>query len=146
MKKYLCTLMTLAILILFSCTGKKLQVSQMQNTDHLLQQWNEAWNSSDPATVMGLLSENATLFMDTVYSGMDDLENNFVLPSVKALRNLKCEKTVEFIADDMVSLSGYYTHDWARNDSIIGTTKGYYSLLWQRQADSTWKISCMHIH
>lgn len=139
-------LLVLASLAMFSCKENTGNKNAAPNTDLLLQQWNDAWNSADPARVMRLLSENATLFMDTVYSGREDLEKNFVLPSVKVLRNLKCEKTVEFISGEMACFSGLYTHDWARNDSIVSSTKGYYSLLWQLQADSTWKISSMHIH
>ncbi|MBK7172202.1 MAG: DUF4440 domain-containing protein [Bacteroidales bacterium] len=137
---------SLVFLIISSCGNSKEEPSALQNTDSLILQWDNAWNSADAATVMALFTDDIHLFMDTVYSGKSNLEKDFVVPSVAILRNLHCVKIAEAISEDLACQSGSYSHDWTRNDSIVGNQKGYYSLVWARQSDQSWKISNIHIH
>jgi ketosteroid isomerase-like protein len=133
------------VFLMFSCGTKKEEQVALQNTDSLIQQWTDAWNSQDPAKVMALYADDVYLFMDTIYQGKTVLEKNFVLPSVAILKNLKCVKVAEAISGDLACQSGSYSHDWTKNDSITGSQKGYYSIVWKKQADQTWKISDFHI-
>ncbi len=139
-------IVSIIVFLMFSCGAKKEEQAALQNTDSLLQQWTDAWNSQDAAKVMALYADDVHLFMDTIYQGKAVLEKDFVLPSVAILRNLKCDKVVEAISGDLACQSGSYYHDWSRNDSITGNQKGYYSIVWKRQSDKTWKISDFHIN
>ena len=145
MKAVQLIIVSFIVFLMFSCGNKQEEQVTLQNTDSLLQQWTDAWNSQDAAKVMALYADDVHLFMDTVYRGKAVLEKEFVLPSVAILRNLKCEKVVEAISGDLASQSGSYYHDWTKNDSIVGNQKGYYSILWKKQADQTWKIADFHI-
>ena len=145
MKAVQLIVVSIFVFLMFSCGTKKEEQVSLQSTDSLLQQWTDAWNSQEAAKVMALYADDVHLFMDTIYQGKTVLEKDFVLPSVAILKNLKCVKVVEAISGDLACQSGSYSHDWTKNDSIVGNQKGYYSIVWKKQADQSWKITDFHI-
>jgi ketosteroid isomerase-like protein len=131
---------TIFIFTLTACnTTPKTEIC-LTSTDSLMTQWNNAWNASDNNQITALLDDKAILVAAEVIKGKDSIRVKFIQPSTPGLRNLKTEKIYEAISADFVSQTGSYSHDWVKNDSVVENGKGFYTFIWQKQADKTWKL------
>lgn len=87
---------------------------------------------------------DALLITDTVLSGREVIKEKFIDPVVPIFRNLTCKKLGEQISDDLAWQSGYYAHEWVKKDSTTEKATGYYSMVWKKQEDKSWRLVVFH--
>ena len=139
------SLIVFFILALFSACRQTPETStRLQSTDSLAQLWIDAWNARDMEAITTCFSPDALLITDTVYKGLEDIKAGFITPAVPVFRNLTCTKLGEQISDDLAWQSGRYTHEWIKKDSTIEKASGYYSMVWNKQADKSWSLVVFH--
>jgi ketosteroid isomerase-like protein len=116
-------------------------------TDSLMKPWIDAWNASDVEKISACLAGDAVLILpETFIHGADTIKNKWIVPSAATLHNLAILKLNEVSSGEMTCISGSYTHDWIRNDSVVGNAKGYYSFVWKKQANGIWKLAVVNLN
>lgn len=136
--------LVLIVILFSSCSQAPVTSAKLESTDSIAQMWVDLWNAGDIDGITALFAENAVVVTDTAFTGINDLKAGFILPAAPVLRNLTCTKVSEAIGEDMACQSGSYIHDWVKNDSVVGNAKGFYSIVWKKQEDKSWKLVAFH--
>lgn len=140
MKKTLFFLLSGLILAAMACTTKTAVVNNDALVDSLLSDCAAAWNSGIPETTANFYAEDAIIiFQDDIYSGRDSILA-FCKNVVPFMKNVKVNRGIYAVADDIITGVGMYTFDWVGEDQIPYPIRGSGTLHWQKVADNTWKI------
>lgn len=140
MKRNLLLLIALLVILISACNQAPEMAADIQTTDSLSQAWTDLWNSADVDGITGLFTKDAVVITDTALISQDAIKTGFILPAAPILSNLICQKLNEAISGEMAYQSGSYKHDWVKNDTLIGKAAGYYTLVWKKQEDKSWKV------
>ncbi len=130
-----------------SCNQAQDKVVAIPVTDSLMKPWIDAWNAADVEKISNCVAADAILILPEIFmSGVDSIRQNWIVPSSATIRNLAVLNLNEFKSGEIACISGSYTHDWIKNDSVAGHAKGYYSFLWKKQADDSWKLVVVNLN
>lgn len=140
MKTTFLIFMSILLVSFSACQQAKEATTELQTTDSLSQLWIDAWNAADVDAITSLFTADAQLVTDTLLIGRETIKAGFVLPAAPIFRNLTCKKLNEQISGDLAYLSGSYAHEWLQKDSSVVQAKGYYSMVWKKQDDKSWKV------
>lgn len=133
-------IMAFLALAFFACQPNQKTSPTLTSTDSLNQIWTDAWNASDVKAISSQFAFDAILISDTVYIGLEVINTGFIEPVMPVFRDLSCTKISEKISADLAWQSGSYVHYWVKEDSSLIKATGYYSMVWQKQNDDSWKI------
>lgn len=136
--------LVLMVILFSSCSQAPVTTAKLESTDSIAQMWVDVWNAGDVDGITALFAADAIVITDTAFTGINDLKAGFILPAAPMLRNLSCQKLNEAISDNMAYQSGSYKHEWVKNDSVVGQANGYYSIVWKKQEDESWKLVAFH--
>lgn len=136
--------MALFLLALSACKLSPETQPALQTTDSLSQLWIDAWNAKDVDAIAACFTADAIIITDTAYVGIEALKTGFILPAAPIFRNLSCLKINESVSGDLAYQSGSYKHEWVINDTTIQNASGYYSMVWKKQDDKSWKLIAFH--
>jgi len=130
-----------------ACNQTANKVVEVPDSDSLMKPWVDAWNAADVEKISACIAGDAILILpETLMNGADIIKKKWIVPSSASIRNLAVLKLNEVKTREMACLSGSYTHDWVKNDSVVGHAKGYYSFLWKKQADDLWKLAVVNLN
>ena len=130
--------------LLASCSQTPETTVKLQSTDSLVQLWTDAWNARDVEAITACYAEDAITITDTVLTGVDAIKTGFILKAAPIFANLSCQKINEKIDTDLAYQSGSYNHDWIINDTTVENASGYYSMIWKKMEDNSWKLLLFH--
>jgi ketosteroid isomerase-like protein len=135
-------LLILSLLAAFfaSCSPAPEASVKLQSTDSLLHVWTNAWNARDVEAITTCYAADAITITDTVLTGVDAIKTGFILKAAPIFANLICQKNKEMIDNDLAYQSGSYTHDWMLNDTAVEKASGYYTMIWEKMEDNSWKM------
>lgn len=133
-------LLSLLVVLFASCSPTPEAKVKLQSTDALLQTWTDAWNAGDAEAVASCFAADAINITDTVLTGVDAIKTGFILKATPILTNLSCQKIKEIIDNDLAYQSGSYHHDWIINDTTTEKASGYYSMVWKKTDENSWKL------
>lgn len=138
----------IVVLIGFTaCSESHNNVAAVPVTDSLMKPWMDSWNTADIEKISACFAGDAMLIIPgAMMNGIDSIRKNWIIPSAKAIRNLTINNLNEVKSAEMACISGSYTHDWVKNDSVVDHAKGYYSFLWRKQADDSWKLAVVNLN
>jgi len=117
---------------------------KLQSTDSLVQLWTDAWNTHDVEAITACYAEDAITITDTVFTGVDAIKTGFILKAAPIFADLSCQKIKEMIDNEIAYQSGSYTHNWILNDTTTEKAQGYYTMVWKKMEDKTWKLILFH--
>lgn len=143
------SLSSLACLILYlvSCTPKVTPVTESAsvNTDSLIQQWNQAWNAHDSASIMNLMNDAVILIGETnQVRGKDSIGRAFVGKNAPVLRDLKTRILTSGNSGNLAFVYGTYEHDVQLPDTLLKGIHGNFSLVYQHHNEN-WKLNVIQI-
>lgn len=144
MKRNQLLIVVLLVILFSSCSKAPVSTAKLESTDSIAQMWVDVWNAGDIDGITAQFAENAVVVTDTAYTGIKDLKAGFILPAAPILRNLTCTKVSEAMGEDMAYQAGSYKHEWVKNDSVVGNASGFYSIVWKKQEDKSWKLVAFH--
>jgi ketosteroid isomerase-like protein len=147
MKNRFLFLLPVMLLTLLACNQSHEMSSAIPVTDSLMKPWISAWNSADAEKIANLFADDALVILPgVIFSGIDSVKTKWVVPTTLTLRNLTIQNLKEDKTSELASFSGSYMHDWVRNDSVISRAGGYYTFMWRKQADNSWKMAVVNIN
>ncbi len=135
---------SLLVALLTSCNHMPQPKDKLSSTDSLVQQWTDAWNARDVEAISACFSNDAITITDTVYIGLEAIKAGFILKAAPIFANLTCQKINELTDEGMAYQSGSYQHDWIINDSASEKATGYYSIIWKKMEDESWRMILFH--
>ena len=144
MKRNQLFIMGLMVIVFSSCSQAPETTTKLESTDSIAQMWVDVWNAQDVDGITAMFKADAIVLTDTAYYGINDLKAGFILPAAPMMRNLSCQKLNEAISEDMAYQSGSYKHEWVKGDSLVSQASGYYSMVWEKQEDQSWKLIAFH--
>jgi ketosteroid isomerase-like protein len=98
------------------------------------------WGSGALDKVMNLYADEAVMISGKYkMAGKDSIAVGWgaVVPYAK---NFKMHECVFSVSDNMVFIEGLFTFDWNK-DNYSSLAKGVSIVVWEKQADSSWKIT-----
>jgi uncharacterized protein (TIGR02246 family) len=135
------------LVTLLACNQSPKMSSAVPVTDSLMKPWINAWNSADAEKIAAMFADDALVILPGFkFSGIDSVKTKWIVPTALTLRNLTVQNLKEDKTSDLASISGSYMHDWVRNDSVISRAGGYYTFLWRKQADNSWKVAVVNLN
>ncbi len=141
MRNLIFRLMVIALIPVIACTSAPETAEIPESTDGLCQLWIDAWNARDAVAIEACFANDALLITDTVYSGIDAIRSGFIERATPYFKNLTCSKLYESISGSMAYHAGKYDHEWIVNDSTVTKASGYYTMVWKKSDDNTWKLA-----
>lgn len=113
--------------------------------DSLITNWNQSWNTHDSTALTNLFTSNSIVVFSSKkrFTGGDDIMKSWISPTLLSVKNLKTEKISASSSADMAFFNGTYSLDITRNDSIVGTDAGCFTIIWKQQNPNDWKVELM---
>ena len=133
-------ILSLLVALFASCSPAPEASVKLQSTDSLVQVWTDSWNARDVEAIASCYAADAINITDTVLTGVDAIKAGFILKATPIFANLSCQKIMEMIDNDLAYQSGSYTHDWILNDTTTEKARGYYSMVWKKIENHSWKM------
>ncbi|HSJ15994.1 MAG TPA: nuclear transport factor 2 family protein [Longimicrobiales bacterium] len=100
-----------------------------------------AWNGEDAAAVSAFFMEDAVVRVgDETYSGRQEIETRWVLPSLPAISDLEITETNTERRGDEWYRAGTYRHQVIEEGAEPFTATGRYLTIWARTPDGQWRI------
>lgn len=136
-------------LLISSCSNNKPVTSEanakLVSVDSLNSNWNNGWNAGDENAVANMFTDHAVVLSGAwKVTGKDSIVKNWVSRQLPRMTNFKTTKLASGASSEMAFQTGYWSLDVKRNDSIVGTSQGNYTMIWKKQANS-WKIELLHM-
>ena len=141
MRNLIFRLIVFTLIPVIACTSAPETAEIPESTDGLCQLWIDAWNARDAVAIEACFANDALLITDTVYSGIDAIRSGFIERATPYFKNLTCSKLYESISGSMAYPAGKYDHEWIVNDSTVTKASGYYTMVWKKSDDNTWKLA-----
>ena len=128
-----------AMLVIAACNPKVETNKDQALVDSLLLVNENAWNSGDAQKIANMFTEDALMIVNGVSTWTRDSIYVFANSLTPVLKNFKAYLGPTSVSKDMVQMQKYFTGDIVMESSTL-KGKGIAFLIWEKQADKSWKI------
>lgn len=146
----------LALLIFFISCGENenrdvteaevedmLTVQETPDSEEILEDWNQAWNSNDPARVQAMVADDAVLVLNGNEFPQDSL-GAWIQAATAAMRDLELQSLKEGSTGNLAYDTGIFSHTYANDTTQYA---GSYTFIWEQsnEEENDWKVKVMNI-
>ena len=128
-----------AIIVIAGCNPKTATGKDQALADSLLKVNENAFNSGDAKLIADMYTEDALIIGNGKNTWTRDSIYSATKPLAPYIKNFKANMGPITVTKDMIYMQKYYTCDWVAGGAPL-KVKGTATLIWEKQADRSWKI------
>jgi uncharacterized protein (TIGR02246 family) len=121
--------------------------SNNANLDTLVENWNNAWNKHDAATIANMMNDDVRFVAHKMQlNGKNEVVEKFVKGNYKIVSGLKTEKIASKIDGSLAVYFGNYHHNEVdESGKVTGSSSGNFTLAFQKNKQNVWKLSVVEL-